>query len=119
MDELYSKVYVQLDEQNRIVRCEGGYTTPPDLTGWTYIDEGSGDCYNLCQSHYFVGGLYTEDGVCRWKYADGVCVLRTAEEIEADRQAQPEPEPTPQEDADAMLVDHELRIIMIELGVSE
>lgn len=30
---------------------------------------------------------------------------------------QPEPDPTPQEDTDAMLVDHELRLTMLELGV--
>ena len=57
MEEIMkSKVYVQIDENNLIIRCEGGYTTPEDLTGWTYIDEGTGDKYNLCQSHYFDGG---------------------------------------------------------------
>lgn len=79
-----SAVYVQTDAANRIIRCEGGYTTPQDLTGWVKIDEGYGDRYNLCQSHYFDGGLYTLDGVPRYKLADGAPVLRTAEEIAAD-----------------------------------
>lgn len=31
-----SKVYIQTDTKGRIIRCEGGYTTPSDLTDWTY-----------------------------------------------------------------------------------
>ena len=87
MNENTSKVYVLLDDQSRIVRCEGGYTTPNDLTDWVQINEGTGDRYNLCQSHYFDGGLYTDDGIPRYALADGVPVLRSDEEIEADRAA--------------------------------
>ena len=61
MNENTSKVYVLLDDQSRIIRCEGGYTVCniKNFSGWTLIDEGNGDQYNLCQSHYFEGGLYT------------------------------------------------------------
>ena len=79
-----SAVYVQTDTANRILRCEGGYTTPQDLTGWVKIDEGYGDRYNLCQSHYFDGRLYTLNGVPRYKLTDGVPALRSEEEIAAD-----------------------------------
>ena len=87
--ETKSKVYILTDSQGRVLRCEGGYTMSniDDLSQWTYLDEGDGDRYNLCQSHYFEGGLYTEDGFCRYVYEDGVCRLRTEAEIEADRQA--------------------------------
>lgn len=85
MEEQKSKVYVQTDGQNRIFRCEGGYTTPADLTGWVQIDEGTGDRYNLCQSHYFEGGLYTSDGIPRYKLQDGAAVERTEDELEVDR----------------------------------
>ena len=88
-----AKVYIRCDASGRITRCEGGYATPADLTGWVEIDEGSGDRYNLCQAHYFDGGLYTADGIPRYKYADGVCSLRTDEEVEADRAAIPSPQP--------------------------
>jgi len=100
-----SKVYIQIDSQNRIIRCEGGYTTPPDLMGWILIDEGIGDKYNLCQSHYFDGGLYTLDGIPRYKYVDGVCSLRLDSEIETDRAAVTRPEiiPTNKELMDAVL----------------
>ena len=87
MNENTSKVYVKIDDQNRIVGCNGGYTTPIDLVGWVQIDEGIGDKYNLCQSHYFDGGLYTNTSpaVPRYKLVDGVPVLRSEEEIAADR----------------------------------
>lgn len=84
-EEMKSKVYVKVYDQARIIRCEGGYTTPADLTGWTLIDEGYGDRYNLCQSNYFPGGLYTEDGIPRYKMVDGKPIERTVEEIEDDR----------------------------------
>ena len=89
-----SKVYIQTDTEGRIVRCEGGCTTPADLTGWIEIDEGVGDRYNLCQSHYFEGGLYTMDGVPRYKWGGEKALFRTEEELEADRAAIPEPKPS-------------------------
>lgn len=89
-----SKVYIKVDAKGRILRCEGGYTTPADLTGWTYIDEGTGDRFNLCQSHYFDGGLYTMDGLPRWKLVDGTAVLRDEDEIAADRAARDQKTPT-------------------------
>lgn len=89
-----SKVYIQIDNQGRILRCEGGYTTPVDLAGWQEIDEGNGDRYNLCQSHYFDGGLYTMDGIPRYRWDGSAAVLRTDEEMEADRAAIPEPKPS-------------------------
>lgn len=71
MEEIKSKVYVRTDERGRIIRCEGGYTAPVDLSGWTEIDEGTGDRYNLAQSNYFPGGLYTADGIPLYKLQDG------------------------------------------------
>ena len=90
--EQRSKVYVLLDGE-KIIRCDGGYTTQNigDFSEWVYIDEGEGDRYNLCQTHYFEGGLYTYDGICRYKYIDGECVLRSDEEIEEERQSRPAP----------------------------
>ena len=84
---MVSKVYVMVDAAKRIIRCEGGITTPDDLTGWLQIDEGTGDKYDLCQSYYFDGGLFTKDTpyVPRYKLVDGVPVLRSEEEIAADR----------------------------------
>lgn len=94
MEVIKSKVYIKADERGRITRCDGGYTTPEDLTSWTQIDEGVGDRYNLCQSHYFPSGLYTADSLPRYKLVDGKAVERTAEEIEADRAALVPPAPS-------------------------
>ena len=92
-----SKVYIQTDADGRILRCDGGYTTPADLSGWLEIDEGNGDRYNLCQSHYFDGGLYTVDGIPRYRWDGTQAVERTEEEMEADRSARPAPPPTTDE----------------------
>ena len=89
-----SAVYVQTDTANRILRCEGGYTTPQELTGWIKIDEGYGDKYNLAQTHYLEGGLYTQDGLPRYKYENNTVILRTEAELSTDRANIPEPAPT-------------------------
>ena len=91
-----SKVYVLLDERNRVLRCEGGYTMSniDDVSKWTYIDEGTGDRYNLGQSHNLDGCLYTIQGIPRYKYEGGSCVLRSEAELAADRDALPKPQPS-------------------------
>ena len=103
MDKYKSKVYVKTDSSDRIIRIEGGYTAPSDTTGWTLIDEGTGDRYNLCQTHYFPDSIYTQDGVPRYKLRDGKAVERTEEEIAADRAALPAPEPSMGELLDILL----------------
>lgn len=88
------KVYVKTDEGNRIIAIDGGYTPPENLDGWTQIDEGRGDKYNLCQNNYLPGSLYTHNGIPRYKLQDGKAVERSAEEIEKDRLSMPIPAPT-------------------------
>ena len=93
--EMKSKVYIQTDTEGRILRCEGEYTLPADLDGWTLIEEGPPcDRLNLAQSHYFDGGLYTMDGFPHYRWDGSAAVLRTDEEMEADRAAIPEPKPS-------------------------
>ena len=100
-----SKVYILVDSENRILRCEGGYTISniQNIDEWILIDEGTGDKYNLCQSHYFEGGLYTNDGICRYVFEDGMIRLRTAEEIEADKPEPIQPEPTTEDILNTLL----------------
>ena len=86
--EMKSKVYIQTDTEGRILRCEGEYTLPSDLDGWTLIEEGTPcDRLNLAQSHYFDGGLYTMDGIPRYRWDGSAAVMRKDEEMEADREA--------------------------------
>lgn len=85
-----SKVYALADDLGRVTRIEGGFTMAniADISKWTLLDEGVGDRYNLCQSHYADGGLHTADGLCRYKLVDGRLTLRTDHEIAADRAPQ-------------------------------
>lgn len=85
-----SRVYVQTDETGRVLRLEGEYSLPADLTGWTKIDEGYGDRFALAQSHYLEKPLY-DGAVLRYKLVDGKVVERTTEEIEADKAKLPKP----------------------------
>ena len=116
--EMKSHVYIKADDRNRIVRCEGEYTLPSDLTDWILIEEGTPcDRLNLAQSHYFDGGLYTMDGITRYRWDGSAAVLRTDEELDADRAARPAPPPTTEEVLLELAADHEARLCEIELGV--
>lgn len=84
-----SRVFILIDDNNRITRIEGEYTLPQDLTDWIQIDDGYGDKYNLAQTYYLEKGLTTDDDIYQFKYEDGQIVERTTEEIEADREAVP------------------------------
>lgn len=88
-----SRVYVLLDSESRVLRLEGEYSLPADLTGWTKIDEGYGDRFSLAQSHYLEKPLY-DGAVLRYKIVGGKVVERTSEEIEADKAKLPKPAPT-------------------------
>jgi hypothetical protein len=113
-----SRVYVLLDSESRVLRLEGEYSLPADLTDWIKVDEGYGDEFSLAQSHYLSKPLY-DGAVPRYKLVDGVLVERTTEEIEADKAALPKPEPTAEDDTNAMIVDHEYRLTLLELGLNE
>ena len=93
-----SKVYIQTDDAGRILRCEGEYTLPADLHGWTLMEDGP-PCarLNLAPSHSSPGGLYTMDSIPRYRWDGTQAALRTEEELEADRAARPAPPPTTDE----------------------
>ena len=113
-----SRVYIRTDGQARITRCEGEYTLPSDLDGWTLIEEGQPcDRLNLAQSHYFPSGLYAMDGIPRYRWDGTQAALRSNEELETDRAALPAPPPTTEEVLLELAADHEARLCEIELGV--
>ena len=93
-----SRVYALCDEAGRVLRLEGEYTLPADLTCWTLIEEGAPcDRLNLAQSHYLPHPLFTHDGLYRYKLADGAVVERSEEELKAERAELPDTEPRPTE----------------------
>ena len=82
-------VYVQTDEQGRIIAVNSSAFVPAE---WgAEIDSGFGDKHHHAQGNYFPQPIYTEDGIPRYKLVDGAAQERTEEEIEADRAAIPEP----------------------------
>lgn len=82
-------VYVQTDEQGRIIAVNSSAFVPAE---WgTEIDSGLGDKHHHAQGNYFPGGVYTDDGIPRYKLVEGKAQERTEEEIQADRGAIPEP----------------------------
>lgn len=95
-----SRVYILTDAAGRVLRLEGEYSLPADLTGWTMVEEGEPcDRLNLAQSHYLPHPLLTHDGLYRYKLADGQIVERSEDELEAEREELPEPETAPEENA--------------------
>ena len=110
-------VYIKTGDANRITAVNSSAFLT-DTTGWTQIDEGYGDKYHHAQGNYFPEPIYTEVGAYRYKLIDGKPVACTQEEIIAQEDAlRPAPVPDPQDDMDAMLVDHEFRLTMLELGI--
>lgn len=89
-----SRVYILTDTENRVIRLEGEYSLPTDLTNWIKIDEGYGDKYNLAQTHYLAEPLITQDGLYRYKLENGKIVKRTEAELSIDKSAIPKPVPT-------------------------
>ena len=82
-------VYVQTDGRGRITAVNSSAFV---LESWgTEIDSGLGDKYHHAQGNYFPGGVYTDDGIPRYKLVEGKAQERTEEEILADRDAIPEP----------------------------
>ena len=113
MDENY-KVYIKTDGTDIVAVNSSAFLT--DLTDWIEIDSGQGDKYHHAQGNYLPLPIITDNGIYRYKY-DGEIVEKTAEEIATEEANLPPPEPTAQEDLLALTIDHEYRLILLELGV--
>ena len=74
------RVYIKTDDKNRVTAVNSEVFIS-DTTGWTEIDKGDGDRYVHAQGNYFPKPLVDENGVYRYKYADGIVSERTAEEM--------------------------------------
>ena len=111
-------VYVKVDESNRITAINSSEFLA-DVTGWTEIDSGYGDKYHHAKGNYLPGPLTDNRGVYRYKLVNGRPVERTQEEMDADYAARPAPEPTTEELLLETAADHEYRLCLMELGVTE
>ena len=110
-------VYVNPDS-NGYITAVNSSAFLADLTDWVEIDRGYGDKCHHAQGNYFPLPILTDGGAYRYKLVDSKPVECAAEEIAEQEDAlRPVPVPAPQDDMDAMLVDHELRLTMLELGI--
>ena len=118
-----SKVYIKTDESDRVTRCEGGYSISniDNIEEWINIDEGYGDKYNLCQSHYFNKPLMNMDGTHNYIYDNNEVRESTLDELAEELAEMPvsEPQTDIQADTQEMMIDHEYRITLLELGITE
>ena len=110
-------VYIKTGDANRITTVNSSAFLT-DTTGWVEIDRGYGDKYHHAQGNYFPLPIITLGGAYRYKLVDGKPLECTAEEIAAQEDTlRPVPAPDPQDDADAMTIDHEYRLTILELGL--
>lgn len=89
-------VYIKTNE-NGIVTAINSSIFITDTSGWTLIDEGTGDRYAHAQNQYLDKPIADENGVYRYKLADGKITERSAEEMAADI---PEPAEVPPTNAE-------------------
>lgn len=111
-------VYIQTDDASRIIAINSSAFLS-DTSSWAAIDEGAGDRYHHAQNHYLPRPLMDDRGIFQFKLCDGKIVERTQEEMDADYTSRPSPEPTNEELLLEMAADHEFRICLMELGVTE
>ena len=117
--EFYNKYYITVDAQGRITDgFSDAFRVPSEAD--ICINERGGYQFRLFpngeENPLLFDGI---DMIPRYRW-DGVQVVRrTAEEITADIAALPKVErvPSEQDDTAAMLVDHEFRLTLLELGV--
>lgn len=94
----YNRHYITTDAAGRIA---DGWSDGPhperDTAGAICINEEGGYQFRLAPDGEENPPLYTEDGFPRYCWNGERAVLRTEEEVEADRAAIPAPPPSPQE----------------------
>lgn len=112
------KVYIKINSLNLVTAIDSS-TFLTDTTDWILIAEGEGDRYTHAQGNYFPLPIVTDGGAYRYKYVDGQCIERTAEEIAADEQVEAVPEESTENLLLEMAADHEYRLCLLELGVTE
>lgn len=118
-----SEVYILIDSNNHIIRCEGGYSISniDNIEEWIKIDEGYGDKYNLCQSHYFDKPIINMNGTHSYVYENNEIRESTLDELaeELAERVTLEVQPDSQADIQEMMIDHEYRLTLLELGIAE
>ena len=75
MEEMKSRVFIWVNDDNFITRLEGEYSLPDDLSDAILIDEGEpSDERNLAQTHFLEKPLINDNGEYNYKYINGEIV---------------------------------------------
>ncbi len=72
-------VYVKTDGRGVVVDINSSAFIA-EQSGWTVIDNGTGDKYHHAQANYLPEGLTDENGIYNYKLVNGKPVLRTEED---------------------------------------
>ena len=116
--DMFCKHYIEVDSESRIVfGWSDGIQPDRDTSAAFCINEQGGYQFRLFPDGEENPTLYTMNGIPRYRWDGSAAVLRTEEELEADRAARPAPPPTTEEVLLELAADHEARLCEIELGV--
>lgn len=77
------KVYVKTDADG-VITAVNSSAFLSDTTGWTEIDEGTGDRYHHAQGNYLERGLTDDNGVYNYMLIGGKAVERSEEHKATD-----------------------------------
>lgn len=113
------RVYALVNSNGHVISINSDAFLTDGSTGWVKIDEGIGDRYHHAQNNYMDKPLWCEGGPARYKYVDGEIVERSQEEIDEEIASFPEPEETNEDLLMETAADHEYRICLLELGITE
>lgn len=83
MEENTYEVYVKTNESG-VITAINSSAFLTDTSGWTEIDEGSGDKYHHAQNNYFNKPIFDENGIYNYKLIDGKVILRSDEDKAAE-----------------------------------
>ena len=93
--DMFCKHYIEVDSESRIVfGWSDGIQPDRDTSAAFCINEQGGYQFRLFPDGEENPALYTMDGICRYVWDGEQCVLRSEDELDADRKAR-EPVLTP------------------------
>jgi hypothetical protein len=120
MQDTY-KVYIKAADNGDIIAPpeSTAFFTEDELAarGYVCIDEGAGDHYHHAQGNYLEKPWLTDEGLYRYRLVDGEIVEKSEQEIADEIAALPLPSPSPETVLMSMAIDHEYRLILLEMGV--
>jgi len=112
------KNYIQVRSDGCILDLWSDAFLPErDTSSAICINENGTYIPTLFPDREWEGGLRNDMNVPLYRWNGMVVVERTQAEIDEELSSRPAPDPSEQDDIESMLVDHEYRLTLIELGL--